>query len=310
MIAGLRYSKDEKEFSWYIPQTDFAEVRPGVNNLIFSQVDMATKDSWDKVTGRLVTSYQLTDEQMIFASYSTGYKSGGFDSLTPSMESFSPEDTTNYEIGYKAVLWDSVVANVSAYYLELDNLQHSISSKTPDSLQAVPTIINEDREITGIEFDFHWNVNDSLKLGLVTEIRSTDTYSPDFYNGEGDLIEAQKTSVDAAINYTVMVDWIPDFGIGNTNLHIDYVFTENINHLQVGLEDYKKPIKAYFIDTKDLNARFSWTSDKLEIGLWGKNLLNKRYMFSIGGFAADVLGVPHGRINRGLEAGIDVKYSF
>ena len=47
-----------------------------------------------------------------------------------------------------------------------------------------------------------------------------------------------------------------------------------------------------------------------EIGVWGKNLLDKRYMVGIGGYAATELGVPHGRINRGLEAGVDFKYSF
>ncbi|WP_206484172.1 TonB-dependent receptor [Thalassotalea sp. G2M2-11] len=312
LIGGLRYSNDEKDFSWFIPQTDFAQVRPGVNNIIFPQVDLAAKDSWGQVTGRLVSSYQLDDDQMIFASYSTGYKSGGFDSLTPSKQPFEPEETTNYEIGYKAVLWDQVVANVSGYYLELDNLQHPISSKTPDSLQAVPTIINEDREITGLEFDIRWNVTPNLRLGVVSEIRSTDTFTPDFYNGEGELIQAQKTSIDAATNYTATINWIPDLGLGNTNLHVDFVFVENVNDKQAGLEEYKKSIDAYFIDREDLNARFSWTSqdDSLEIGIWGKNLLDKRYMMSIGGYAADVLGVPHGRINRGIEGGIDVKYSF
>lgn len=312
IIGGIRYSKDTKDFTWYIPQTEFAAVRPGVNNLLFQQVDMAANDSWDKVTGRLVNSYQINDDQMVFFSYSTGYKSGGYDSLTPSNESFEPEDTTNYEFGYKAVLWDEVVANVSVYYMELENLQRSISSKTPENLQAVPTIINEDREVTGAEFDIRWNATKSLTLGVVTEIRSTDNYSPDFYNGDGELINAQKTTVDAATNFTFMLDWMPDFGVGTTNLHIDYVFEENINAQQVGLEEYKKPIDAYFKDIEDLNARLSWANDDdtLEFGLWGKNLLDNRYMFSLGGYAADVLNVPHGRINRGLEAGIDVKYSF
>lgn len=312
IIAGLRYSQDDKDFSWFIPPTSYNEQRPGVGNIIFPQVNLATSDSWDKITGRLVTSYQLDDKQMVFASYSTGYKSGGFDSLSPSAQSFAPEDTSNLEFGYKAVLWNAVVANVSAYYLELDNLQQSIFTKPPESLQSIPTIINEDKQITGLELDLRWNVNDSLKLGLITEIRSTDTDSPDFYNAEGTFIAAQTTSVDAATDYTLILDWILDIGLGNTNLHIDYVFTENLNHKQPGLEEYKKPIDAYFIDYQDLNARFSWTSkdDSLEVGLWAKNLLDKRYMFGLGGYAAEELGVPHGRINRGKEFGIDVKFAF
>jgi outer membrane receptor protein involved in Fe transport len=273
---------------------------------------MSASDSWDQVTGRLVTSYQLTDDHMLFGSYSTGYKSGGFDSLTPSSESFAPEETTNYEFGYKGVVWDEVIANVSAYYLQLDNLQESKDSKPPGQPQAVPTIINSDKEITGIELDIRWLVNDSVTVGIVSEIRSTDTFTPDFYNGEGELVKAEKTSSDAALNYTFTFDWMPDFGVGTTNFHADYAFVENTNADTAGLEDYKKAVSAYFRDSKDLSARLSWTTDddSIEIGLWGKNLLDQRHVLSIGGLTADVLGTPQGRINRGLKAGIDIKYSF
>lgn len=312
VIGGLRYSKDEKDFTWFIPPTSFATIRPGVGNLIYQQVNTAASDDWSKVTGRLVASYQMTDNHMFFASYSTGYKSGGFDSLTPSQQSFAPEDTSNFEFGYKGVAWGELVANVSAYYLELDNFQTTKDSKPPGSPQASPTIFNEDKEITGVEIDLRWNATDSLILGFVSEIRSTDTMTSDFYNGEGELIAATTTSIDAAVNYTLTVDWMPDFGVGTTNLHLDYVYWENINDEQAGLEDYARAIPAYFKNTKDLNARLSWTNDadNLEIGLWGKNLLDERYVLSVGGLTADVLNTPHARINRGLEAGIDVKYSF
>ena len=105
---------------------------------------------------------------------------------------------------------------------------------------------------------------------------------------------------------------MPDFGVGTTNFHVDYVFLENNNASQAGLEDYKKAVPAYFKDTKNLNARISWTNDgdDIEFGLWGKNLLNERYMLSLGGLTADILGTPFGRIARGVEAGIDVKYTF
>ena len=316
LIAGLRYSKDKKDFSWLIPTTDFSQFRPGVSNLLFQPADLQATDEWDKVTGRLVSSYQLTDDHMIFASYSTGYKSGGFDSLTPSSQSFAPEDTTNIEFGYKGVISDKWVVNLSVYQLELDNFQLSIDSKAPDSPQAIPTIINENRDITGAEIDLRWLATPSLTLGLVSEIRSTDIFSPDFYNGEGELITAQKSAIDTQTNYTLSVDWMPDFAAnvltGSTNFHLDYVFVENTNDQQVGLEDYKKAVPSYFKNTKNLNARLSWynDTDNLEVGLWGKNLLNQRYMLALGGLAAEELGTPHGHINRGIEIGIDVKYSF
>ena len=312
VIGGLRYSKDKKDFSWYIPHTSFADIRPGVANLLFPVVDMDASDTWSKVTGRLVTSYQLTDKQMVFGSYSTGYKSGGFDSLVPNTQSFSPEDTTNYEVGYKAVLFKELVVNLSAYYLELNNLQRTVDSKTPESSQAIPTIINEDRKITGTEIDLRWLVSDSLTLGVVSEIRSTENSTPEFYNGNGELISAQTKTYDASTNYTITADWTPNFNVGTTNLHLDYVYVENQNDQQIGLEDYKKAVSAYFRDTKSLNARLSWANDDdtIEIGLWGKNLFDERYVLGLGGLTANVLATPHASINRGREAGVDFKYSF
>ncbi|ABV35721.1 Outer membrane receptor protein mostly Fe transport-like protein [Shewanella sediminis HAW-EB3] len=312
IIGGLRYSKDQKEFSWYIPKTTFAQVREGVSNILFDEVDMSSSDSWDEITGRLVTSYQLTDRHMVFASYSTGYKSGGYDSLQPSTESFAPENTTNYEAGYKGIISDSLIANISAYYLEVDGLQTTVSSQRPDSTTAVPLIINLDKEITGVELDLRWMATDNLTLGVVSEVRATDTYNPEFYNSVGELVPAETRSEDPALNYTLTLDWMPDFGVGTTNLHLDYQFVENTNADEVGLEDYKKAIPEYFKDMKNLSARLSWTDDSesLEIGLWGRNLLDERYMESLGGLAVDYLGTPHGRVNRGLETGIDLQYTF
>ena len=312
VIAGLRYSNDDKDFSWYIPETNFAAKRPGVTNILFAPINLKTSDSWDKVTGRLVTSYHFSGTDMVFASYSTGYKSGGFDSLSPRVDSFSPEDTTNYEVGYKGILFDKLVANISGYYLELDNFQQTVESKAPGDNQAIPIIVNEDRTIKGIELELRWNVTDNLTLGAVSEYRKTEIQSPEFYNAKTELISAQTTNLDPQTNYTLTLDWMPDLGMGHTNLHIDYAFVENTNKDIPGLEDYKKAVPEYFRDTKNLSARLSWAieDESLELGLWGKNITDERQVTDVVGLSAGVLGTPFARINRGAEFGFDVKFNF
>ncbi len=318
IIGGIRYSKDSKDFTWHIPHVGFNVDRtPGIpapapgNIFPFPVGDLAASDEWSKVTGRLVTSYQLADNHMVFGSYSTGYKSGGFDSLAPSTVSIAPEDTANLEFGYKGILADSVVANVSAYYLELTNLQSSINSKLPGASHAVPTIINKDVEIKGLEIDLKWAVNDNLTLGLMTEFRHTQNITPDFYNAEGDLIDATTSKSKANGDHTLTLDYMPDINSGTLNFHMDYVFTTNINKDSAGLESYKL-IPEYLDDRKNLDARISWTDDneRYEIGLWSHNITDNRYVESIGGQAAAAFGAPIARINRGREAGIDFKVNF
>ncbi|MGJ8681660.1 TonB-dependent receptor [Paraglaciecola sp.] len=317
VIAGLRYSNDEKDFSWYIPETSYAATRPGVSNQLFPQVDLTATDSWSKVTGRLVTNYQIDDSNFVFASYSTGYKSGGFDSLTPisqaaGQEAFAPEDVANFELGYKGILSDSVIANISYYQMELDNFQVAVESKQPGSNTAVSTIINENRSINGIEIDTKWNVNDSLTLGVVTDFRSTDTDRPSFYNAEGLLLDATSSSSDNNTYYTATLDWFPDSDYGEINVHVNYVFQENTNAQRADILPFQLALPAYLSDKKSLSSRVSFTTDDeaIEIALWGRNLLNERYIVGISNLTRAFFGTSFGRINRGREIGMDFKYNF
>mgnify|MGYP006170586493 CR=1 len=105
---------------------------------------------------------------------------------------------------------------------------------------------------------------------------------------------------------------MPDIDVGTVNFHVDYIYLENSNIDIPGLESYKLDVPEYFLVTKNLNARISWQheDDNLKIGLWGKNLLDERYVVGFGSLTADLLGTPYARINRGVEFGIDIKYTF
>jgi iron complex outermembrane receptor protein len=84
--AGLRYSYDEKDYSWQTFPSDvdwpYAPLR-----IAYIPAETGTPeeqwldkfeddDDWDKVTGRLVFDWQFTDTAMTYLSYATGYKSG------------------------------------------------------------------------------------------------------------------------------------------------------------------------------------------------------------------------------------------
>ncbi|TRX55909.1 TonB-dependent receptor [Thalassomonas sp. M1454] len=331
VFFGLRYSEDEKDFSWEVSETQFAQVRPGVSNVLFPpREELWQSKTWSKTTGRLGTGYQINDDHMVFASVATGYKSGGFDSLnSPHSEadgsiiidpatgepvdvSFEPEESVNFEIGYKGVLFDSVRTTFAIFHNILDDRQTSKNSKQPDQAQALPTIVNEDMEIDGFELGMDWQVTDTFVTGFVTEVRSTDIETEEFYNDVGTLIPAGSSSSDTNTSYTLKADWMPDLGFGTTVVHLDYVFRENDRGAIIGEDEWVNEIPHYFDDTELLNARISWISesDAIEIGIWGKNLMDNRYSGAPGGRTKDILGTGYTSVNRGLEAGIDIQYSF
>src|SRR5690606_38399138 len=122
--AGLRYSRDEKDFSWEIVERPFAAPLPGITGFLFPLMpQLNASDSWSKLTGRAVARYNFNQNNMLYLSYSTGYKSGGYDSLDPgsAITPFEPEEVANVELGYKADLWQSLRVQLVAYQMDLTN---------------------------------------------------------------------------------------------------------------------------------------------------------------------------------------------
>ena len=78
ITAGLRYTEEEKE----------GEVRVALLNLsggLFREVVPMThrKADFDSVTGNITATYRLTDSAILYASYATGNKAGGFAAVIP-----------------------------------------------------------------------------------------------------------------------------------------------------------------------------------------------------------------------------------
>ncbi|MCP3674905.1 MAG: TonB-dependent receptor [Gammaproteobacteria bacterium] len=332
VFFGVRHSRDEKDFSWEVSETQFSVVRPGVENLLFqARANLSQSNSWSKTTGRLGAGYLINDNHMVFASYATGYKAGGYDSLnSPHDEStgeilidqatgevvdvsYKPEESVNLEFGYKGKLFGNVKTVLAVFHNILDDRQTSKSSKQPEQDYALPTIVNENMVIDGFELTIDWQINDEFNAGFITEVRNIDVEIDAFYNDVGDYIEAGSSASDTNLSYTLIADWMPDLDMnGITVFHVDYVYRENANALLIGEDDWVNNIPHYFDDTKLLNMRLSWIDeyDNIEIGIWGKNLLDNRSVGAPGGRTKSVLGTGYTSVNKGLEAGIDFKYSF
>lgn len=314
--AGLRYSRDEKDFSWEIKERSFGQPLPGITNFLFPLLpQLDASKSWSKLTGRAVARYNIDSNNMLYLSYATGYKSGGYDSLDPmsSQNPFAPEEVANIELGYKADLWQSLRVQLVAYQMDLTNRQRSVNSKAPDAGVAIPIVINGDQDIRGGELVLDWQASNSLKLGLVTEYRKTESKWQQFYNADGQLVtDVEKSS--AADAYTLTADWSPELRLagGSIKLHVDYVFEENTKADDPDILDLAYQIPGYFADTRNLNARLSWASqnDQWQLAVWGKNLTDNTTVGGIGGFAAAALGTPITSLNAPRTVGVDVRYQF
>ncbi|MDZ7901717.1 MAG: TonB-dependent receptor [Rheinheimera sp.] len=208
-------------------KSHLAQPLPGLTDFLFPVMpELKANDSWSKLTGRIVGSYHINDDSMAFLSYSTGYKSGGYDSLDPGSAAtpYAPEEVGNLELGYKADLWDVVRLQVVGFDMDLTNRQSSVRSKRPGEGVAVPLVINGDQKIRGAEFIIDWQAAEAVKLGLVTEFRNTESKWEQFYNADGDLVtDIEKSST--ADSFTLTADWLPSYQPAQRQLKTSMLIT-------------------------------------------------------------------------------------
>lgn len=145
ITGGLRYNNDKKSItarstlaSFLVPfgQTGSAFDSPFVGSfdadpgIAGNQLFQSRSVAFDEITGRFVVDYQLTPDNLLYASYSRGYKSGGINPpLQPIFdvpESFGSEQIDAFEIGSKNVFGNGeLVLNATAFYYKYKDLQLS-----------------------------------------------------------------------------------------------------------------------------------------------------------------------------------------
>lgn len=126
MTFGGRYTRDEKDaaFVQTAPNAVIGSLFRAAENV----PDLTSDDS--QFTWLVNASYFPTEDVMLFASVSTGFKGGGFNAggagvaLGRAARIFSSETSTNIEVGIKSKIWDDrATANITFYQTELEDFQ-------------------------------------------------------------------------------------------------------------------------------------------------------------------------------------------
>ncbi|MBI2384109.1 MAG: TonB-dependent receptor [Gammaproteobacteria bacterium] len=318
VLFGLRYSIDRKWFSWLAPVGDFpVQQAQGANFFLNTENGGLETDrrNWDQVTGRLVVNYQLFENALGFVSYSTGYKSGGFDSLTPPsrVDPLAPEHVKNLEGGLKGDFFDSRVrTQLALFATDMADRQEAIESKEPDSMAAVPRIINTDEKIRGVELTLDWVPVQSFRTGVVYTIRRQRSKREAHYNAQGEYVPNEVEKARAPQEYTLTLDWLPSNPLGDVLIHFDYIFDQNTDPQNEDHVPEFNDIPGYGADTHLLNARIAWTSpaQRYEIALWGKNLLDSNRVAQPRGLAGAAIGAYHVAIEEPQTAGVDLRINL
>lgn len=306
--GGVRYTDEEKD--WYggsagpLDPPDQFSILPAADH----------SQSWNEWSPKVALDYQLTDDVLIFASASKGFRSGGFNGRAQNTFStipFNPETVWSYEVGFKSQFLDNRLrVNATGFYADYTEKQELIIRGFTDPVTGntvLVTIVENAAEASlhGAEFEILGLVGEGLKLEA----------NVGYTKGEFKKIAptAAVITIDSPFTYTPK--W-------NLSLAGEYNFSvPEINGSMTIRTDYTYRDDVHFTTTPSqftiqkgfglLNARLIYESDDglWNVALWGRNLTDKIYKLHSEDFSAG-FGISFAWWSDEREFGVTVKRKF
>ncbi|HSM95650.1 MAG TPA: TonB-dependent receptor [Rhizomicrobium sp.] len=226
LTVGARYNEDYKSekarigvLSGFIPlgSSDETAALDGIPATQFSRANGSIlSDKFDSDTGRVVLDWSpkldFTDRTLVYASYSRGYKAGGFNpgiqtgtgsGLSPL---YGPESIDAYELGTKNILLDGhLQANADVWYYNYQGLQVSAIIDNTSINQNIAA------KLYGVEGEFVWLPTDNLQFNLnfakthsgITNTSEVDTRNPT--GGDPRAILVKDNTLTASANQNCVI---------------------------------------------------------------------------------------------------------
>lgn len=279
---GARYS-DEKKTIFEEHQVDVVDpfvlndpLRPGLNVPagLFGNGVQSLSTSWNSFDPKVTLSYKATPGVYLYATYSRGFKAGGYN-IGGIQPAFRPEKLTNYEVGVKADLLDRRLRlNVSAFNYDYKDLQESlvegINIVTKNAAKA---------RVRGIETEITAKPTDALSLQLNAayldgKFKSFNDIDPAFAAlgtqdlGGRQLPDAPKWQIGGELGYRIAT------GFGNITPRVNVTWFDTVYFNHFNTVEMSQPSRTM------VNLYLGWTSadDSWTATAYVKNLTDDTYL--------------------------------
>jgi iron complex outermembrane receptor protein len=270
LTLGARINHDQKDYDYGVDRPQLGV--PQVPN-------SHAQASWDSFTPKLGADYSPIEALMVYASYSQGFKSGGFgpsnnpNNPTPK---YGPETVIAYELGVKTHWFEGrkLLTNVTGFYNDYRDIQLTVQSRDPVTGANLRTTENAGTShIKGFEADLTALPVEGLMLnaGVGYVDAKFHSLTPDalmsgFKVGDR-LPQVPDWSINGGAQYGIRT------GAGELTLRADLTFKGSQYLTPVDPSSFQK---AYTL----IAARISFVPkalDGLELSLYGLNLADTRY---------------------------------
>jgi len=273
----------------------------------------------DGTIGKFSLSYTLSDDVLVYGTWSQGFRPGGFNRTAASTsvnaqnlpqfenilipEEYESDDVTNIEFGWKTTLLDGALRfNGAVYFIDWTDLQIAIlDTLNLNFLTFTENVV--DAEVKGVELDATWAVSENLTLFAAATYNDTEVVG--ILNGFDATLApiGSELPLSPALQYVIRGRY--DWSIGNTESYVQahYSFTDSSFSSLTTLPDRRFEQDSYAIAGVSIGAQFN---EKLSGELYIENLtdeLSERHIND----QDDILRIS---TNRPRSIGIRFSYDY
>ena len=251
----------------------------GSPDFLRTPYQIKAKDSWSQFLPSAYLNWQFSNTAMAYLTYSEGYKSGAFQSQTPTPEAaatpLEPENARNFEIGIKSEWFDRRLRfNASAFNIDYTDLQ---------VFQLVGSLLvggNAEATSRGVEMELTTLLTDTWIVGASYGYLDAEY---DIYELGDDDLSGNKLprAPENSFNLNSKYTWLLDSGAG-VDLSVVYSWQDAF------FLDPSNALSTLQPSYGELDARLSWRNDHWEATLWGRNLTDEIYRINT--FISNIAG--------------------
>ena len=330
VTAGMRYidvQKDlDKEVFWALYSSKFMDRESAVVTAppfggFQTQGSTTDSISWNDVLPSLTFEMDLDSDRMVYASYSAGFKAGGYDfsnRVGATAPSYEEETVDSFELGLKSTLFDnSLRLNAALFYSDYAGVQQSVLDPNTFTFTVGNAAASSTR---GLELDIDWAATENLSVkanvtlldsqfeefvGACSQFEIANATCPDDVTvGAKDLSGHETTFAPSysgllRATYTVPMDSL------TLRIQPDLYFTDGF-YIQGDFDPFT--LQDSFVQL-GLRVALADVDETWEVALVGKNLTDKQTIF----FANDLPGSSGSYVqsaNRPRSLALQARYNF
>ena len=304
LTAGLRYTDEQKNYDQVHLDCGIANalrVPPDfvVNNCHSLSTGVAS-ESFQNVTYNVSLSHRFSDRFMLYGSYATGFKSGGFTGRTVAFipdqtpVPFNEEEAATVELGVKSDFWSNRIRlNAALFQTDYEDLQLVIQSGV------APITANAgEATITGLELDVTAQLSENFHATAAIGLLAGKYDEKPVQVGDH-LINTPETSISIGLEYSM-----PLGGGSSLRFRGDYTYKSRIYNNSENTPILIQPSISL------LDGSVSWisSSERFKVTLGGKNLTDEEYLIT--GFFQPGVGYTEGIFARPAQWYLSLRYDY